>query len=413
MEWKFRLLVVFILGCGVAAAQNVLDFTHEPIIEKYNVLELNTELDYFSDNIQNSLITNLVLGGGIDRNSLNSMLENMDGQNAFGGWTDIGLRYRTLSDSVLFKKNRSLFLEFGMAQYGYASFPKDLFHFMFLGNADKLGETLQMSNMTSEVMKYQYAGLGVMNESTGSYLSFNLINVQNYFSSDLEEFTIYTAEDASEVQLSYAGTLITNDTLRGNFLSNSGAGITLNGRYNMQLRENQGLFSIEVRNIGAVRLNDRTRQFKADSSWNYSGVNVNELFSSDNGFTSITIEDSLAYTDEQKTKTVWMPLDINANYFHRINKSDHIGFSVRKRFFTHHNADLGVNYLHNESDMVGYNIGLSYGGYGGLRMNAGAHFNFENWRFHLITRNLVGAFIESGKGRSASFGISRTFRQAP
>lgn len=413
MEWKFRLLVVFILGYGVAAAQNALDFTHEPIIEKYNVLELNTELDYFSDNIQNSLITNLVLGGGIDRNSLNSMLENMDGQNAFGGWTDIGLRCRSLSDSVLFKKNRSLFLEFGMAQYGYASFPKDLFHFMFLGNADKLGETLQMSNITSEVMKYQYAGLGVMNESTGSYLSFNLINVQNYFSSDIDEFTIYTAEDASEVELSYAGTLITNDTLRGNFLSNSGAGITLNGRYNMQLREDQGLFSIEVRNIGAVRLNDRTRQLKADSSWNYSGVNVNELFSSDNGFTSITIEDSLAYTDEQKTKTVWMPLDINANYFHRINKSDHIGFSVRKRFFTHHNADLGVSYLHNESDMVGYNVGLSYGGYGGLRMNAGAHLNFKNWRFHLTTRNLIGAFIESGKGRSASFGISRTFRQDP
>jgi hypothetical protein len=114
MEWKFRLLVVFILGYGVAAAQNVLDFTHEPITEKYNVLELNTEVDYFSDNIQNSLITNLVLGGGIDRNSLNSMLENMDGQNSFGGWTDVGLRYRSLSDSALFKKNRSLFLEFGM-----------------------------------------------------------------------------------------------------------------------------------------------------------------------------------------------------------------------------------------------------------------------------------------------------------
>lgn len=412
MEWKFRLLILFILGCGVAGAQNVLDFTHEPVKEKYNVLELNAEVDYFSDNIQNSLMTNLVLGGGIDRNSLNSMLENMDGQNSFGGWSDVGLRYRSLSDSILFKRNQSLFLEFGLANYGYASFPKDLFHLIFIGNADKLGETLQMSNMTSEVMNYQYAGLGIMNESTGSYFSFNLINVQNYFSSNVEEFTLYTAEDASEVELTYDATVITNDTLRGDFLSNSGTGFTVNGRYNMKLRENEDLFSVEVRNIGAVQLNDRTRELKADSTWNYSGVNASELFSSDNPFTNITLEDSVAYTDEQKSKTVWMPLDLNTNYFHRINKSDHIGFSVRKRFFADHRAEVGVNYLHNESDKVGYNVGFSYGGYGGLRMNAGAHLNLKNWRFYLTTRNLIGAFIESGKGRSASFGIARTFSPA-
>ncbi len=412
MVLRFNLLILLSFVVSFGIGQNSLEFSHEPITERYSVLELNVEADYFSEAIQNSLISNLAFGGAIDRASLVDMESSMNGENTFGGWASAGIRYRALSDSIGFKSSNSLFLEFGTARYGYATFPKDIFHLGFIGNADKLGETLQMSHASAEYMNYQYAGLGIMNESTGSYFSFNLINVQSYFSSEVEEFTLFTAEDASELELTYSGSVTMNDTLRGDFLSNSGTGFTLNGRYNFKVRENKDLVSLELRNLGAAILNDRTRSLKADSTWNFSGVNIDDVFSSDNPLSSITLQDSLAYSDDQKAKNVLMPLDINAAYFHRINKSDHFGFSVRKRFFTDHRAEIGVNYLHNETNRIGYNVGLSYGGYGRLRMNAGAHLSLENWKFYISTRNLVGAFLESGSGRSASFGIARKFRTA-
>lgn len=410
MKQSFNLLIVVLLSSVSLIGQNALEFSHEPVNGKYSMLELDVELDYFSGHIQNLLVSKMAFGGVLDRESLLEMSSEMSDENVFGTWGQSGVRYRSMSDSLNFKKPLSLMLEFGMSAYGYSTFSKDAFHLAFLGNADRLGETMDLSGTKSESMVYQYAGLGLMNESTGSYYSFNLINVQNYFYSDLELLNVFTASDASEVQIDYKGEVVINDSLRGDFLSNSGTGVTLNGRYNFKSGKNNNLISIEVRNVGFASLNDRTQCFKADSTFNYSGINIDDIFSTDNPLSSITLEDSISVEETSESKVVLMPLDLKGGYYYKINELDHLSIGVRKRFFSEHQGEVDFNYYHNETEKIGYNIGISYGGYGGFRMNAGAYWKSPNWRVQLSTRNLLGAFIESAKGRSVSFGVSRTFR---
>lgn len=387
-----------------------MDFSRPMDEENYAVIELTSELDYFSDHVENSLVTALIVGGTVDKESFLNMYSGMDGQNQFGGWARAGMKYRAISDSVSFSKPTSLFLEFGSENYGYVSFPKDAFYLSFIGNADRLGDQMVLSHTKAQSMTYQFAGLGIQNEETGSYLSFNLINVQKYFSAQSDEFTLFTGEDAAVINLEYDAEVVSHDSLRGGFLSNSGAGFTLNGRYNLKVAEGNDLFSIEVRNAGIASLNPRTNFITADSTFYFDGINIDQLFSSDNPLNTITLEDSLSIVRDQKSRTVAMPLEINSTYYHRINKKDHIAASFRKRFFSEYRPELGFSYFHNETKVIGYQIGCSYGGYGGLRLNAGVFGNWENWRAYLTTRNLIGAFLESAHGRSVSFGISRTFR---
>ncbi len=411
MKQIFRYLFIFLLFFSVqTSAQNILDYTHEPLDHKKSTLSFDVEADYFSDAVQNSLVTKMLFGGTLDRESLSSMTNDMDGRNTFGGWMRAGVTYSALSDSIRLEKPIGLMLEFGVEGYGYSSFPKDVFHLAFLGNADRLGEVMSLSNTVSEAMLYQYAGLGLINESTGSYASFNLINVQSYFRSEIETLELFTAADASELAIDYDGEVFLNDSLRGDFLSNSGTGFTLNGRYNLKVSDDNDLFSLELRNLGFVSLNDRTRKFSADSTFQFNGININDVLSSNNPLRTISLEDSVAIDESQEGKTVVMPLDLKGAYFHRINDRDHLAISVRKRFFSEHSAELGFNYYHNEVEGIGYNVGLSYGGYGNLRMNAGAYVKLTNWNLYLTTKNLLGAFLNSAKGRSVSFGISRTFR---
>ncbi len=412
MRIRFKYILWFVLSCSVTSviSQHAIDFPFTELEERSHSLEVRAEFDYFSDHVQNSLVTNSIFGGFSDRNSLKDMVSDMDGYNTVGGWFDAGLRYRAFSDSVKMKKNRSIFLEFGTAGFGFTAFPKDVFHLTFLGNADRLGETMNLSGLNSAYMTYQYAGLGLMNESTGSYISFNLINVQDYFSTEVDELTLFTAADATELALDYNGSVMLSDTSAAGFLVNSGTGLALNARYNVQMPSNNDIFSIELRNVGASLLNERTLHLEADSSWQFTGVAIEDLFSSDNPLSTITLEDSVSYSSEQERQLILMPSDLRSTYYHSINSKDHLAFSLGKRFFSEHRAELGFNYLHRESEKIGYNIGISYGGYGGFRVNAGGYLYLKNWSFFLTTQNLTGAFLDSAHGRSASIGITKSFR---
>ncbi|MFK7755809.1 MAG: hypothetical protein AB8B53_02630 [Flavobacteriales bacterium] len=401
--------ILFLTCCNAFYAQQELQFSFEPITEKYSVLELEVEGDIYSDVVENSLTDRLLFGGGIDREDLLGMSENMDGSNLIGGWADARMRYRALTDPKVLKRPYSLMLEFGTASYGYSRFSKDVFHLGFLGNADRLGETLFGSNTVAETMLYQYAGLGIMNESTGSYASFNLINVQNYFRSEVTDLELFTAEDVSQIDLIYNGEVVLNDSLRGDFLSNSGTGAVLNARYNIQLREKKDLFSVELRNVGFSRLNDRARVLSSDSSFSFSGVNITEVLSSDNPLESLTLEDSIQVVRAQEARTVAMPADLRANYYHSINEADYIAVGVRKRFFSFHNPELSVSYIHQETNKIGYTIGAVFGGYGKLRLNASVNYSHKNWRAFIATRNITGLMLDSAKGKSISFGLARTF----
>jgi len=401
--------VLILLFCNALSAQQELQFSFEPITGKYSVLELEVEGDLYSDVVENSLTNKVLFGGAIDREALLEMSENMDGSNLIGGWADVRMRYRAMTDPKVLKRPYSLMLEFGTARYGYSRFSRDLFHLGFLGNADRLGETLNGSNSRVETMLYQYAGLGIMNESTGSYASFNLINVQNYFRSEIEDFSLFTAEDVSELDLTYNGEVVLNDSLRGDFLSNSGTGTVLNARYNIQLAQKQDLFSIELRNVGFARLSDRARILTSDSTFSFSGVNISEVLSGDNPLEAITLEDSVQVIREQESRTLAMPADLRATYYHSINEDDFIALGLRKRFFSFHNPELSISYVHRETARIGYSLGAVYGGYGKLRLNATVNYRHKNWQAFLATRNITGLLLNSAKGKSISFGLSRTF----
>lgn len=401
--------ILFLFYCTATYAQQELNFSFEPITKNYSVLELEVEADVYSDVIENSLTNRFLFGGAIDREDLVNMGENMDGSNVIGGWADARMRYRGLTDQTFLKKPYSLMLEFGTARYGYSRFSEDLFHLGFLGNADKLGETLTGTSAQAETMLYQYAGLGVMNESTGSYVSFNLINVQSYFRTDITDFSLFTAEDASEIDLAYNGEVVLNDSLRGDFLSNSGTGVVLNARYNLQLADKKDLFSIELRNVGFSQLNNRARVLSSDSTFSFSGVNISDVISGDNPLESITLEDSIQVNRTEESRTIAMPADLRATYFHSINDEDFIAVGLRKRFFSFHNPEISVNYIHQETERIGYSLGMVYGGYGKLRLNASVNYRHKNWQAFLATRNITGLMLDSAKGKSISFGLARTF----
>ena len=403
--------IILCLTFGVINGQDLLNFPFTEVPEPQNKLEFNADFDYSSNAIDNYLVDRFIAGGLIDYDRLEEMNSKMDGSNSFGGDFDLGLRYRAVPDSINWKPGRTLFLEFGNAGYGFIEFPEDLFELTFMGNSNEVGNTMNLGQSRAQAMNYQYAGLGLMNESTGSYISFNIINVQNYFSSEIYQFDLYTSENAFDIEIDYNGEVVLSDSLRGDFLSNSGTGAVLNGRYNFKLPKSENLLSFEVKNLGVAVLNNPTRTLRADSTFSFSGIDLNQVLDSENPLTTVSLEDSLSWTESSGNEMLEMPTVLKSEYYHKLNDLDYMMISAQKTFFTRQRAVFELSYLHKETERISYNLGFAVGGYGGPRMSAGFTYKSKNWLLHLRTRHLVGAFLNSANGRSLSFGVSRNFNQ--
>jgi len=410
--WKFKVLLVFFLPPFTSTiAQEVLEFKSSELADKrFRVLELDNEIDHFSDVIENQLVDNFIFGGAIDRENLENMYASMNADNNFGVYANSNIRYRAFSDSIRFKKPTSLFLELGATGLAYSKFGKDMFYLPFIGNADRLGETMDLSDSKTKAMFFQYAGIGLMHENTGSYVSLNGVNIQSYYEATTNDFTLYTAPDATSVDINYSGEVTLSDSLSRTLFSSAGAGAMLNARYNVALKNKRDLFSAEVRNLGMALLNVRTQHLAADSSFSFSGVDITEVLSADNRLSNIALEDSIAYNQTLKRKTIFLPLDLNLRYFRGINKKDHLVLGLRQRFFSGYEPEVAFNYFHKETERIAVNLGISRGGYGGFRANAGVYYNSRNWQVYFSTQNLLSSFLRSGKGRSASFGLTKIFR---
>jgi len=375
-------------------------------------LELSSELELGSSGMSNHVFKKLAFGGRLDRELLSEMSENMSEFSSAGAYLDTRFRYSATPDSIKFKRHKSLFLEFGNVTTLNSEFSSGLFHLAFLGNADKLGETLNLGPSDLSFLWFQYAGLGISNNKNGNYASFNLINIQSSIRLGIGNSSLYTGESAETLTLNYDGNLLRSDTLRGEFLNTSGIGVSLNGRYSFCLNKKQDVFSVELRNVGMAVLSNKTSVISADSTLTFSGIDLNELISSDDYLSSITISDSISYERSSGEEQVVLPLDINARYMHKINSSDFIGISLRKFGLSAHRLDAGFDYIHKENEYVSYSIGLSHGGFNkNLRLRLGAHLTYKNWMLYANTNHGLGLFLNKAKGFSLVFGIQRKFNK--
>ena len=404
MKLVFSLLILFLSQS--LAAQNIKWNIYEKD-SLSNQLEFTSELDMGGKDILNHIFYKSAFGGAIDRELINDISKNISTESSVGLFSDSRIRYIAAPSRVKLKNNNSLFLEFGNVITADTRLTRDLFHLAFLGNADRLGETLQLGKSSFSSMIYQYAGLGVMREKTRCYLSVNLVNIQSYLGVELNNTTLYTGEQAETLELNYQGETVISDSLSGNLGSNSGLGFSLNGRWNIPLN-NEDVLSMEIRNAGLAILNRPTRTIFADSSFTFSGLSINQLITNADYLTGISYSDSIKFNESSQREVVNLPSSISAKYLNKINKSDYFQLSASKYFIRSHALELGIDYLHKETRFISYAIGLSYGGFNhGGRIRLGAHFGNENWNISLQTTHLAGLFMEKAKGINLSFGIQR------
>ncbi|MBL8001402.1 MAG: hypothetical protein JNL05_05510 [Flavobacteriales bacterium] len=371
---------------------------------------------YDSNALLNELVMGLWRGEYLDRDLRQRTRDALTGRNRAG-----------------YEASAELDLSFGRGLFGDSTlraviglssrtvmgmrFTDAVYDLTFFGNKDYVGTTAVLAPSAQEQQRYQTLGFGVQLAGRATYARLDLVSGQYLSSVHLDKADLYTAPDGTSLTADLDGTWLSSDTgSTTGFVNGMGAALDLG----LELR---GTFfgrplttRLRVDDLGLVRWNDRALGLTKQEVVVYDGLTIDDVLDFEGSFFEEgQLRDSLALNAEEAAFTRWLPARLQAAFWYTLHRG-----KVKPRPGP---ADLTIDHLVvpgyipritltrslNLSRRWSVNGSLAYGGFGGLRLGAGAWLQLKRGALWADVPNLVGLVSPSAKGKALGIGFTYGF----
>jgi hypothetical protein len=367
---------------------------------------------YRSNVFDNQMTDKLAFGGTLDPRNLQGMEENLRDINRFGADLNLSVQVLDLQDSLFNNPHWGWSFQVAHRSSIYSSFTADAFRLGFQGNKQFRGAHADLSSSNFNSITYQKFGVGLFKKETLSGIRLSLVNGQRFSRVDVNEADLYTSFSGDSLSLTYKGDYYQSDTTFNSFGNGNGIGAAIDADWNLSLEDGKGYLSISFRDLGFVVWNKNTLHYSADTVFNYTGFQLEDLFDDELGQTAgwqfPALEDTLGYNQEQKTHFQWLPASVDVSLRRRNTDNDFFELGVNVRPQTGYIPQLygAYSYFTNPKTLV--SARFRYGGYGGLRFGASVEkWIGNNWYLALITEDVPGFVLNNMKGRGLYVRFSR------
>ena len=393
-----NLISLFLLLCGANVfGQNMLPLIQDTTGQRSGMFTLTSNGDYASNAIGKNIVQSFFYGGFIDQDMKNASIERLQNINQFGLDMNAELSFRSKED--LTKKESSPFynhgysIQAGYHQFSSIIFSRDAFRYAFEGNSLFLGDTADFSGTRFQSMGYSKIGFGIFNRSTNNSLTLNVLNLNQFATGAMSTATIYQDSQNDTINLDYTGEF---SFAKGAGFS-KGFGLSFDIDYRIQTNENdhEMTFQLLAKNIGFILPTNVTR-YSADSSFQYTGFNLNQLVQQ-NILSTIQLADTLGLEKGTEKKALLLPGFIQFSKLVDMQATQRIQSFYGARMF------LSTNYIpyffagvHGRvTKHWSTGISASYGGFSRLKWGMYSSFQFSNWNIGVASENLLSKTGES------------------
>jgi hypothetical protein len=390
-------LFFLFIGAGVFG-QNMLPLIQDSTGQRNGSITLTSNGDYASNAIGKNIVQTFFYGGFIDQEMKNESIERLQNINQFGLDMNAELSFRSKGD--LTKKESSPFFNHGYSiqtgyhQFSSVIFSRDVFRYAFEGNSLFLGDTADFSGTRFQSMGYTKIGFGIFNRSTNNALTLNLISLNQFASGNMQTATIFQDSQNDTLNMGYSG---------GFSFANSsgfskGFGLSFDIDYRIKTNENDHLmtFQLLAKNIGFVMPTQPMTRYSADSSFQYTGFNLNQVVQQ-NILNTIQLADTLGIEKSTEKKTLLLPGFIQFSKLVDLQAAQRIQSFYGARMFLSQNYIpyffAGVHGRINKHWSTG--VSASYGGFSRLKWGMYSSFQFSNWNIGVASENLLSKTGES------------------
>ena len=384
--------------CGLTVfGQHMLPLVQDTTGKYNGSITLTSNGDYASNAIGKNIVQSFFYGGFIDQNMKNSSIERLQNINQFGLDMNAELSFRSKGD--LSKKESSPFYNHGyIVQAGYHQFSslvfsRDAFRYAFEGNSLFLGDTADFSGTRFNSMGYSKIGFGIFNRSNNNALTLNVISLNQFASGNMETASIIQDSQNDTIQLDYTGGF--SFAKNGGF--SKGFGISFDVDYRIQTNENDHAMTFQflAKNIGFILPTQMTR-YAADSSFQYTGFNLNQLVQQ-NLLSTMSLADTLGIEKGTEKRALLLPGFIQFSKLVDMQATQRIQSFYGARMFLSQNYIpyffAGVHGRVTKHWSTG--LSASFGGFSQLKWGMYSSFQLSRWNIGVASENLFSKTGES------------------
>lgn len=346
------------------------------------------DYDLNSNSLSNALLSKFYTGGYIDESLKNNVLEGLRNKNRIGGNYSMGIYAAYKPDSISHKKYISFFVSLRDRFHVDAQFSRDVYKLGFYGNQQFAGKTAYMNDFSLNMLHYQQFQVGIFSSNLDSAarwgVGISFLKGQDYLTVQAKKAELFTSEDGQYLDFATELEVAKADTSRTGLGAFNGYGIGVDIYFEapFETRLGSSKIKLSIADIGIIRYNKQTLTLKADSTYHYSGINVNSLFNVNadgSGSTENIIDSILPFA--KKGFSASLPPVFDLTYETKLGERFHLVEGMRHVFNANYSL-LGYirgSFYFTPYFMMSATFGYGgYGGYGHFNYGLGLFANFKN-----------------------------------
>ncbi|MAO71188.1 MAG: hypothetical protein CMD02_01605 [Flavobacteriales bacterium] len=303
---KKVLLYVFIITPFLSYSQEELVL---PKVKK-NSIYLNSYISIESNNLNTNFLNSMLYGGFITDEIKDNWINSGDEKNRLNAEFTNYLKYEFLN-----KYSNSFYFQFSDVNYVNCNFKDDLLKLSLYGNYDYLGDTLDFSETSIRIDRYQQYKLGYnynilknnINWSITTALSF--LNGNHHMQLNIDKGSLYTSEMGTSLDLNYHIKSMMTDTSDFSPFVGNGNGIAMD--FSLKITKETDIWEMSIRDLGYIKWKENSIINNTDNNLNFTGVEIQD-FNNLPDFNDSILD--MSFSQQTKSFKSFIPARITLSY---------------------------------------------------------------------------------------------------
>ena len=368
-----------------------------------------SSFNYYSSNaFNNDLLDKFLFGGVITGDIKDQVTNGLKRVNSFGAEAEQTIEHYNAGFNPIGNPKYGFVASFSDNHFVSANLSSDLFHTVFYGNSDRVGDTLDYSFSHLKYMHYQKIGIGVFDKQTLSSLRINYVAGSKQTQGRLSNSFLYSENDSLSLALQGAGF---RTDLTSPYFAMQGHGFSIDLNYNFLFETKKGnaqIINLKISNLGLIAWNDQTNIYTIDSVTNYMGFDIKNFINQPEDAPSkqYNFLDTLGLQQEKGSIVSTLPIEFAIQKMPMRNSDKKLqailGFKaiLTSDYFPY----LFGGFYYAPTDNFSGSTRLSYGGFGGLQWGIDLNYWLKDKVYiGLGTFDMIGNISKKyGFGRSVN-----------
>lgn len=293
MKYLTLILSVTFLLLGKLNAQN-------------SELQFNSNINIQSNGLNSNILNTFLYGGFINQELKDKWINASKVNNIINGEITNEINY-----NIKFIKSDLTFL-ISDKNHININLRQDMLKLILNGNSTYQEQLLEFDNSNLRATRYQQFKIGYNFYLRKNKIKFgaSYLRGNHNISLLINKGTLYTDLNGQNIDLNYDILAFSTDTSSYNIFNNNGHGMAID--FATKISVGKSLINLYVKDLGFIKWNNNSINSFVDSSYNYSGIFIEDLYNFNDSL--INFEDNFNYAINQNQYKSYIAADLGINF---------------------------------------------------------------------------------------------------